>query len=411
MSMSPPDEQRQEIIIVRRGNGDDHDAHHGGVWKIAFADFMTAMMCFFLVMWLINAANEQTKMSVASYFNPVKLIDHNSNSKGLDDLGEGPASANMQDSEHQATTDRPTGQRRQLTGPATEGNASAIEDTARHSDAHLFADPYAVLAEIARETGNLQNVSEKGEGGQQMAGPSRGASGGEAYRDPFAPDFWSQQVAEPKDGRQGASGTAPERERKQAQTQSEAQVQAEAEAMLAARPAEPAQAQPAPAAEAPSEPETQDAAAELSRQIERELTQALGGEPGLNGISVVPAKGGVMISVMDEMKSAMFAVGSAVPNGELIGVMERIGKTLAAHKGAITVNGHTDSRPFQGNHYDNWQLSTARAQAAYYMLIRAGLDEGRIESVAGFADRNLLVPADPLDASNRRIEILLEVAR
>ncbi len=36
-------------------------------WKIAFADFMTAMMCFFLVMWLINAANEQTKAAVASF--------------------------------------------------------------------------------------------------------------------------------------------------------------------------------------------------------------------------------------------------------------------------------------------------------------------------------------------------------
>jgi phospholipid/cholesterol/gamma-HCH transport system substrate-binding protein len=88
------EEHRQEIIIVRRGH--DHDeGHHGGVWKIAFADFMTAMMCFFLVMWLINAANEQTKAAVASYFNPVKLIDRNSSKKGLEDLGDGPNAAGM----------------------------------------------------------------------------------------------------------------------------------------------------------------------------------------------------------------------------------------------------------------------------------------------------------------------------
>ncbi|TIQ39596.1 MAG: MotB family protein, partial [Mesorhizobium sp.] len=74
-------EARHEIIIVKR-NHDGHDeGHHGGVWKIAFADFMTAMMCFFLVMWLINAANEQTKAAVASYFNPVELIDRNSSRK------------------------------------------------------------------------------------------------------------------------------------------------------------------------------------------------------------------------------------------------------------------------------------------------------------------------------------------
>ena len=70
-----PHEHPHEIIIVKHGGGDHDEGHHGGVWKIAFADFMTAMMCFFLVMWLINAANEQTKAAVASYFNPVKLID------------------------------------------------------------------------------------------------------------------------------------------------------------------------------------------------------------------------------------------------------------------------------------------------------------------------------------------------
>ncbi len=84
------EEPRHEIIIVRHAHGDHDEAHHGGVWKIAFADFMTAMMCFFLVMWLINAANEQTKAAVASYFNPVKLIDRNSSKKGLEDLGDGP---------------------------------------------------------------------------------------------------------------------------------------------------------------------------------------------------------------------------------------------------------------------------------------------------------------------------------
>ena len=71
-----------EIIIVKRGH-DDHDDHHGGVWKIAFADFMTAMMAFFLVMWLINSSNEQTRKAVASYFNPVKLMDTTTNPKGI----------------------------------------------------------------------------------------------------------------------------------------------------------------------------------------------------------------------------------------------------------------------------------------------------------------------------------------
>ena len=90
MSAVGADEHPHEIIIVKHAHGDHDEGHHGGVWKIAFADFMTAMMCFFLVMWLINAANEQTKAAVASYFNPVKLIDRNSSRKGLEDIGDGP---------------------------------------------------------------------------------------------------------------------------------------------------------------------------------------------------------------------------------------------------------------------------------------------------------------------------------
>jgi len=90
MSIDAEGAPHQEIIIVRRGGYDEDEAHHGGVWKIAFADFMTAMMCFFLVMWLINAANEQTKAALASYFNPVKLIDRNPSRKGIDDPAKTP---------------------------------------------------------------------------------------------------------------------------------------------------------------------------------------------------------------------------------------------------------------------------------------------------------------------------------
>jgi chemotaxis protein MotB len=54
------------IIIVRKVAHGKH-AHHGGAWKVAYADFVTAMMAFFMVMWLINTS-PQVKTSVASYF-------------------------------------------------------------------------------------------------------------------------------------------------------------------------------------------------------------------------------------------------------------------------------------------------------------------------------------------------------
>lgn len=55
------------IIIRKRSRGGHGDAHHGGAWKVAYADFVTAMMAFFMVMWLINQ-NEDVKRAVGGYF-------------------------------------------------------------------------------------------------------------------------------------------------------------------------------------------------------------------------------------------------------------------------------------------------------------------------------------------------------
>src|SRR5690606_21332345 len=104
-------------------------------------------------------------------------------------------------------------------------------------------------------------------------------------------------------------------------------------------------------------------------------------------ISVTTRMDGVMISVTDELNYGMFEVGSAAPKGELVLAMEKISQTLNEHTGRIRINGHTDARPFRNASYDNWRLSTARAHSAYYMLVRAGLEEARVKEVAGFADR------------------------
>ena len=90
--------------------------------------------------------------------------------------------------------------------------------------------------------------------------------------------------------------------------------------------------------------------------------------------------------------------------------MERIAAILKTRSGSITIRGHTDARPFRGGGYDNWRLSTDRAQMAYYMLVRGGLDEKRVVAIEGYADRRLKKPGDPEAAENRRIEILLREA-
>jgi len=61
--------KQQPIIIKKIKKGGAHP-HHGGAWKIAYADFVTAMMAFFLLMWLLNATSEEQKRGIANYFDP-----------------------------------------------------------------------------------------------------------------------------------------------------------------------------------------------------------------------------------------------------------------------------------------------------------------------------------------------------
>jgi chemotaxis protein MotB len=88
-----------------------------------------------------------------------------------------------------------------------------------------------------------------------------------------------------------------------------------------------------------------------------------------------------------------------------------VAKVLAARDGNIVVRGHTDAKKFRSEKNNNWRLSMSRAQMAYYMLVRGGVQETRFESIEGQADRKPKIPSDPNAAENRRIEILLRVPR
>ena len=57
-------------IIIKRKKSGGGDGHHGGAWKVAYADFVTAMMAFFMLMWLLNATTEKQRKGLADYFSP-----------------------------------------------------------------------------------------------------------------------------------------------------------------------------------------------------------------------------------------------------------------------------------------------------------------------------------------------------
>lgn len=83
----------QPIIIIKKNRG-GHGGHHGGAWKVAYADFVTAMMAFFLVMWLVGSSPD-VKKSVAGYFRDPGVFDYEKSvgmmAGGLSGIDEGRA--------------------------------------------------------------------------------------------------------------------------------------------------------------------------------------------------------------------------------------------------------------------------------------------------------------------------------
>ncbi|MDO6726916.1 flagellar motor protein MotB [Cognatishimia sp. 1_MG-2023] len=62
-------------VIIKRKKVSGGDGHHGGAWKVAYADFVTAMMAFFMLMWLLNATTEKQRKGIADYFHPTIPIN------------------------------------------------------------------------------------------------------------------------------------------------------------------------------------------------------------------------------------------------------------------------------------------------------------------------------------------------
>ena len=73
----------ESAIILKRIKKVSGGGHHGGAWKVAYADFVTAMMAFFLLMWLINTTTPEQKRGIADYFAPQSIAQTVSGSGGV----------------------------------------------------------------------------------------------------------------------------------------------------------------------------------------------------------------------------------------------------------------------------------------------------------------------------------------
>lgn len=302
-------------IVIRRSEPEGEAGHHGGAWKIAYADFVTAMMAFFLLMWLINATTESQRRGIADYFAPINPLGRSATGAGQ------PFGGRTLNSQGEMTADSPVAQvlRQGLHGIELEEEMEEEEDSQRRPP---------TLTQAPRSGAERQNAErqEQGQGQQEQA-----------------------------------------------------QREAQRRALLAEAAEEIRQA-------VRSDP----ALAELGRQLM---------------VEEVPE--GLRIQVVDAEGQPLFATGHGAPNERGRALLQRAATVIARMPYPVEVTGHTDAAPFRGGDRTNWELSADRANATRRLLVESGVAEGRIRAVAGRADRELLVPAQPLDPANRRVAVLV----
>jgi chemotaxis protein MotB len=284
-------------LIIKRVTVEAHAGHHGGAWKVAYADFVTAMMAFFLLLWLISSASEDTLKGLADYFNDAKLNDG-----------------------------RPGGQDGFLSGRtimpnvATPPSVTILEPPIPFQSGSPEAEEAELLAAQLGITGAISDAAFEQE---------------RARREQALFDSTKEAIT----------------------------------ATLAHTP-------------------------ELSRFAENLL------------IEQTPE--GLRIQIVDRENAPMFPIGSDQMYPHTRKLLAVVAQAVADLPHRLSIRGHTDSLPFApGLHYDNWRLSSDRANATRRALIELGLDTARVADVTGKGDGEPLARDNPADPRNRRLSLVL----
>lgn len=349
-------------LIIKKVKKGGHGGHHGGAWKVAYADFVTAMMAFFLLLWLLNATTEEQKMGISNYFDP-SAISRSSRSGSGGVLG--------------GTSVTVPGALKSASSPPMISTPAQTRPQAERTEANEpdSDDPENIESKFgSQELESGSRYSEIGSGPEK----GRGSSDKEADGD----------LSNRGQGQEPNVGQGPETESGSGKSR-QAQLNAQ---------------------------QLEQAMAERERQqfeiAEEQLRTAIESDPSLSGLNenivVEQTPEGLRIQIVDQEERAMFPLGGSNMYDYTQQLMEKVSQVIGRLPNKITITGHTDALPYRaGNGYTNWELSADRANASRRALVSAGLPEDRIGWVIGKADKDPFVPEDPRSAQNRRISIVL----
>jgi chemotaxis protein MotB len=141
-------------------------------------------------------------------------------------------------------------------------------------------------------------------------------------------------------------------------------------------------------------------------ELMEQLAQQLDAQANIE-VQVVPQ--GLRILIKDDQQHFMFSRGSSQLDPRFAKMLQSLAVILGKVHNPLIISGHTDAMPYRGvvGGYNNWNLSGDRALRARNVMVEAGLPAAAVLQVTAQADGAPLLPADPQNGANRRIELLV----
>ena len=149
----------------------------------------------------------------------------------------------------------------------------------------------------------------------------------------------------------------------------------------------------------------------LKAELEKAISQMPNFDKLKNQIEITVTSEGLRIEMLESANGTFFDLGKPDPNANGRELLQLLAGELGKLPNKLSIEGHTDSKPFSGKHnsnYGNWELSTDRANSARRLMQTDGVKPDQVAQVRGFADQMLRKPKDPFDPSNRRISLIVQ---
>ncbi|MSO74093.1 MAG: hypothetical protein EXQ99_02920 [Alphaproteobacteria bacterium] len=366
---SPWRQTSNELIFIERVKKHPHEAAHGGAWKIAYADFVAAIMAFFFLLWLLSSTSQDQKTAISHYFAPQSVSESTSGAGGL--LG-----GRVLDTQGAMTASRSNP--RIMLGapeiqPGTDMEVKSPKEGEEANSGPLEKYEFENTKNEVLGTVQAHNADSRNQVAMGMA-PENAAQDAKDVALARAKETSGRDALE---GRGGSLGDYPR----------------DTQGLL-----------PDGGAAGQEDKEL----AEIERKLKASVKKDAELRQYRDNIKVERTVEGLRIQLIDDDKREIFPIGSA----ELLKHTAKLFKTVAElvknQPNRIAISGHTDSAPFRGaGGYSNWELSSDRANASRRALMAAGVPENRIARVVDRADAEPMDAAHPEAATNRRVSIVL----